>query len=85
MTSLETIELILKFVTLIGLIGIAVGVVRKHVDAEDFPLYPALGFTAVAGALWIVMSLLLQPGATTLTHPKLTVTLAGGSVRRWAC
>jgi hypothetical protein len=61
MTALETIELILKLGTFIGLVGIAVGVVHWHVNAEDFPLYPALGFTAVAGALWIVVSLVLQP------------------------
>jgi len=60
MTPLETIEFILKLVTLIGLISIAVGVVRRHVNGEDLLLYPALGFTAVSGALWIVVSMLLQ-------------------------
>ena len=60
MTTLEIAELILKLLTLIGLIGIAAGVMRRQIDDGDFPLYPALGFTAVAGALWIIVSMLLQ-------------------------
>jgi hypothetical protein len=57
MTPLEIAELILKLLTLIGLVGIAAGVARKH--DNDYPLYPALGFTAIVGALWIIVSLLL--------------------------
>jgi hypothetical protein len=60
MTALEIAELILKLLTLIGLIGIAAGVTRRQIGDGDFPLYPALGFTAVAGALWIIVSMLLQ-------------------------
>ena len=60
MTTLETIELILKILVLIGLIAIFAGVVRRRIDADDFPLYPALGFTALVGALWIIVSLLIQ-------------------------
>jgi hypothetical protein len=60
MTTLEIVELILKLLTLIGLIGIVAGVVRRRNDGDDFPLYPALGFTAVAAALWIIVSMLLQ-------------------------
>jgi len=60
MTILEIAELILKLLTLIGLIGIAAGVMRSRSATETFPLYPALGFTAVAGALWIIVSMLLQ-------------------------
>jgi hypothetical protein len=61
MTPLETVEFILKLMTLLGLIGIAAGVIRRHISGRDFPLYPALGFASLAGALWIVASLLLQP------------------------
>jgi len=60
MTTLEIAELILKLLTLIGLIGVAAGVMRWQIGAGDFPLYLALGFTAVAGALWIIVSMLLQ-------------------------
>ena len=60
MTILEIVELILKLLTLIGLIGIAAGVMRRQLGAGDSPLYPALGFTAVVGALWIIVSMLLQ-------------------------
>jgi hypothetical protein len=62
MTTLEIAELILKLLTLIGLIGIAVGVMRRQIGDGDFPLYPALGLTAVAGALWIFVNMLLQQG-----------------------
>jgi hypothetical protein len=60
-TVLEIVELILKLLTLVGLIGIAAGVLRRHIDGGEFPLYSALGFSAVAAALWIIVSLLLQP------------------------
>jgi hypothetical protein len=60
MTILEIAELVLELLTLIGLIGIAAGVMRRQMGDGDFPLYPALGFTAVAGALWIIVSMLLQ-------------------------
>ena len=60
MTPFEIAELILKLLTLIGLIGIAAGVMRRQIGEGDSPLYPALGFTAVAGALWIIVSMLLQ-------------------------
>ena len=60
MTPFEIAELILKLLTLIGLIGIAAGVMRRQMGDGDFPLYQALGFTAVAGALWIIVSMLLQ-------------------------
>ena len=59
-TPFEIAEVILKLLTLIGLIGIAAGVMRRQFGEGDFPLYPALGFTAVAGALWIIVSMLLQ-------------------------
>jgi hypothetical protein len=61
MTLLETVEFILKLMTLLGLIGIALGVLRRYLTGKDFPLYPALGFAALSGALWIVVSLLIQP------------------------
>jgi hypothetical protein len=60
MTPLEIAELIFKILTMVGLIGIAAGVVHRYNGGEDFPLYPALGFTAMVGALWIIVSLLLQ-------------------------
>jgi hypothetical protein len=60
MTILEIAELILKLLTLIGLIGIAAGVMHRQIGDGDFPLYPALGFTALSGALWIIVSMLLQ-------------------------
>ena len=60
MTILEIVEVILKLLTLIGLIGIAAGVIRRQIGERDFPLHPALGFTAVTGALWIIVSMLLQ-------------------------
>ena len=60
MTIFEIAELILKLVTLIGLIGIAAGVMRRQIGNGDSLLYPALGFTAIAGALWIIVSMLLQ-------------------------
>ena len=60
MTILEIAELILKLLTLIGLIGIAAGVMRRQIGERDFSLYLALGFTALSGALWIIVSLLLQ-------------------------
>jgi cytochrome c oxidase assembly factor CtaG len=58
-TPLEILELIFKLLTVIGLIGIVVGVVRRRTNGDDFPLY-ALAFTAGAAALWIIVSLLLQ-------------------------
>ncbi len=58
MTPLEIIELVLKFLTLVGLLGIVAGVSRRK-KGNDFLLYSALGFTAAAGALWIIVSLLL--------------------------
>jgi hypothetical protein len=59
MTALESLELILKLLTLIGLVGISVGIFRRRIDGGDFPLY-ALGFTALMAALWIIVSMLLQ-------------------------
>jgi hypothetical protein len=35
-------------------------VIRRQIGERDFPLHPALGFTAVTGALWIIVSMLLQ-------------------------
>jgi hypothetical protein len=61
MTPLETAEFILKLITLLGLIGIAAGVIRRNISGQDFPLYPALGLVALSGALWIVVSLVLLP------------------------
>jgi hypothetical protein len=59
MTPLEILEVIFKLLTLLGLIGILAGVVRR--DRRDGSLlYAALGFTAVSGALWIVVSFLKQ-------------------------
>lgn len=46
--------------SLIGLIGIAAEVVRRRSSREDSLLDAALGFTAVASALWILVSLLIQ-------------------------
>jgi hypothetical protein len=61
MTALEITEVILKFLTLIGLVGIAAAVLRKHLSGESNDLVDiALGFTAVAGALWIIVSMLRQ-------------------------
>ncbi len=60
MTSLEIAEVIFKVLTLIGLVGIAVGAARKYFAEEEFLLYLALSFTAIAGALWIIVSMLLQ-------------------------
>ena len=61
MTALEITEVILKFLTLIGLVGIAAAVLRKHLSGESDDLVDiALGFTAVAGALWIIVSMLRQ-------------------------
>jgi hypothetical protein len=60
MTVLEIIELLLKLLTLIGLIGIIAGVMRRRQKPENSLLYRALSFTAVAGALWIIVSMLLQ-------------------------
>ena len=60
MTSLETAEVILKLLTIIGLLGIAAGVFRSYIDGNDSPLHPALGLTAVVAALWIIVSMLLQ-------------------------
>jgi hypothetical protein len=59
MTALESLELILKLLTLIGLVGISVGIFRRRNDGGYFPLY-ALGFTALMAALWIIVSMLLQ-------------------------
>jgi len=61
MTVLEITEVILKLLTLIGLVGIAAAVLRKHLSGGSDSLVDiAFGFTAVAGALWIVVSMLRQ-------------------------
>ena len=60
MTPLEIAAPILKLLTLIGLLGIAAGVMRRQIGEGDSPLYPALGFTALSGALWIIVSMQLQ-------------------------
>jgi hypothetical protein len=61
MTSLEIAAVILKILTLIGLVGIAAGAVRSYFGGEESLLYATLGFTALSGALWIIMTMLLQP------------------------
>ena len=60
MTPLETIQLILKFLTLLGLIGIAVGALHKLRDDEEFLLYASLSVTGVSAAIWIVVNMLIQ-------------------------
>jgi hypothetical protein len=61
MTSLEIAAVILKILTLIGLIGIAAGAMHSYFGGEDSFLYATLGFTAMSGALWIIVTMLLQP------------------------
>jgi hypothetical protein len=60
MTLLETIQLILEFLTLLGLIGIAVGAPRKLLDDREFLLYASLSVTGVSAASWIVVNMLIQ-------------------------
>ena len=61
MTVLEITEVIFKLLTLIGLVGVAAAVLRKHLrGAPDSLVDIALGFTAVVGALWIIVSMLRQ-------------------------
>ena len=61
MTSLEIAAVILKILTLIGLIGVAAGAVRSYFGGKDSLLYATLGFTAMSSALWIIVTMLLQP------------------------
>jgi hypothetical protein len=59
-TPLEIAQLIFELLTLVGLIGIAIGGVRKLRDPAGVQFYKAITFTAIASALWIIVSLLLQ-------------------------
>jgi hypothetical protein len=61
MAPLEVAAVILKIFKLIGLIGIAAGAMRSYFGGEDSLLYATLGFTAMSGALWIIVITLLQP------------------------
>jgi len=60
MTPLETIQLILKLLTLLALIGIAVGALRKLGNHNGLLLYASLTVIGVSAALWIVINMLIQ-------------------------
>jgi hypothetical protein len=60
MTPLETLELIFKVLTLVGLSGIVAGALRSFFEGEDWLLYVALGLTGMSSAFWIITGVLLQ-------------------------
>jgi hypothetical protein len=60
MTPLETLELIFKVLTLVGLFGIVAGAFRSFFEGEDWLLYVAIGLTGMSGAFWIIIKVLLQ-------------------------
>jgi hypothetical protein len=60
MTPLETVGLIFKVLTLVGIVSIVAGTLRSFFEDEDSLLYVALGFTGLSGAFWIAVSVLQQ-------------------------